>query len=69
VFHDELPKQSNATFVATKDLLDRILLGETNVKQALADDELTIEGDNDAAEAFFGYFDPPSSAAIKLVVR
>ncbi len=68
VFHDDLPDDADATFVATKDLLDRILIGETNVAQALADGELTIEGDNEAAEAFFGYFDPPDQEPIKLIV-
>jgi len=69
VFYDEIPEKTDATFVGTKDLLDRILLGDTNVKQALADGELTIDGDKGAAEAFFGYFDPPSTEPIKLIVR
>ena len=69
VFHGELPEETDATFVGTKDLLDRILIGETNVAQALADGELTIDGDKAAAEAFFGYFDPPDQGPIKLIVR
>jgi alkyl sulfatase BDS1-like metallo-beta-lactamase superfamily hydrolase len=69
VFYDEIPEETDATFVGTKDLLDRILLGDTNVKQALADGELTIDGDKEAAGAFFGYFDPPSTEPIKLIVR
>ena len=44
-------------------------IGETNVKQALENGELKIEGDQAAATEFFGYFDPPSSDPIKLVVR
>jgi len=69
VFHAEIPDQTDATFVATKALLDRILLGETNVEQAIADGELTIEGDQAAAQHFFGYFDPSDADPIKLVVR
>ena len=69
VFHEEAPDDADATFVATKDLLDRILLGETNVKQALETGELKIDGDQAAATEFFGYFDPPSSDRIKLVGR
>jgi putative sterol carrier protein len=69
VFHEEASDDADATFIATKDLLDRILLGETNVEKALAAGELKIEGDQAAATEFFGYFDPPGSDAIKLVVR
>ncbi len=69
VYHDALPEKTNATFVATKELLDRILLGKTNVAKAIVAGELKIKGDAGAVEAFFGYFDPPSSEPIKLVVR
>lgn len=69
VFHDEIPEETDATFVGTKALLDRILLGETTLKQAFADGELTIEGDKEAAKTFFSYFDPPNSEPIKLIVR
>jgi alkyl sulfatase BDS1-like metallo-beta-lactamase superfamily hydrolase len=69
VFHEEIPEGADATFVGTRDLLDRILLGETDVSKALADGELTIEGDQKVAEAFFAYFDPPSEEPIKLIVR
>ncbi len=69
VFHEEIPEGADATFVGTRDLLDRILLGETDVPAALKEGELTIEGDQKVAEAFFGYFDPPSEEPIKLIVR
>jgi putative sterol carrier protein len=49
VFHKEAPDDADATFVATKDLLDRILLGETNVKQVLENGELKIDGDQAGA--------------------
>lgn len=69
VFHETMPGRTDATLVATKDLLDRILLGKTNVTKALADGDLKVEGDAAAVKAFLGYFDPPSSEPIKLVVR
>jgi alkyl sulfatase BDS1-like metallo-beta-lactamase superfamily hydrolase len=69
VFHDTLPDETDATLIATKALLDRMLLGEISFAEAVADGELTIEGDSDAIATFFGYFDPPSDEPIKLVVR
>jgi alkyl sulfatase BDS1-like metallo-beta-lactamase superfamily hydrolase len=69
VFHDTLPDETDATLIATKALLDRMLLGEISFAEAVADGELTIEGDSDAVATFFGYFDPPSDEPIKLVVR
>lgn len=69
VYSDTIPAETDATFVSTKAVLDKILLGETTLPQALDDGEVTVEGDPAAVEAFFGYFDPPSEDPIKLVVR
>ncbi len=69
VFHDTMPETTDATFVASKALLDRILLGQTTVVQAIADGALTIEGDEAAVQRFFAVLDPPPSEPIRLVVR
>lgn len=69
VYHDDLPAGTDATFVSTKALLDRILLGETGLEQAIADGDVSVEGDPAAAEAFFGFFDPPATEPIRLIVR
>ncbi len=69
VFHPKSPEKTDATIVATKALLDDILLEQTTLADALAEGSLTIEGDEKAIERFFGYLDTPSADPIKLVVR
>jgi len=69
VFHESIPDQTDATIVATKTLLDLVLLGETTVADALASGELTIDGDQSAVGKFFGALDPTDADPIKLVVR
>lgn len=69
VFRETLPEKTDATLVASKDLLDRLLLNEITLQQAYADGELMLEGSKESAEEFLSYFDPPSSDVIKLVVR
>lgn len=69
VFHATMPEDADAVFVTTKALLDRILLGQTTLAQALGDGDLTIEGDEDAVRRFFAVLDPPETEPIKLVVR
>ena len=69
VFHATLPEKTDATLVASKDLLDRLLLHEITVQEAFATGELSLEGSKESAKEFLSYFDPPSSDAIKLVVR
>ena len=67
-FHEALPDEPDFVLVMPKQVFMGLSLGVMTVEQALETGAATVEGSEEAAKAFFGYFDPPA-APIWLTVR
>ena len=57
--HPSLPQTTHATVVTQRGVVDRILLRETTVSEALEDGSLRVAGRTDNVTKFFGCFDAP----------
>lgn len=69
-FEENLPDKADLTLTLDKATLDRIRLGRLTMRDGLLSGEVRASDQLHAeAERFFGYFETPSAASIRLVVR
>jgi len=62
--HPSLPRTTHATVVTAKAVVDKILLRQTMLSQAMEDGSLKIAGNPETVKKFFGYFQGPGAEGL-----
>jgi len=69
-FHESLPARCDLTLTLDKRVLDRVLLGEIKLAEAVSSGAMRVNGGRAAeVERFFGFFEAPFETPIKLTLR